>query len=98
MGVAAWLVWREHRARISTLALGVHILQLAFNGVWSWIFFGLHRIGLALVDLIILWILVAVTSILFWRVCRLAGIFMFPYVAWVALAGSLNYAIWILNA
>jgi benzodiazapine receptor len=98
MAVAAWLVWREYRASKSTLALGLYILQLFLNAMWSWVFFGLHRIGLALVDLIVLWILVGVTSVFFWRVRRVAGILLFPYVAWVAFAGVLNYAVWILNA
>jgi tryptophan-rich sensory protein len=97
MGVAAWLVWRERSRGLSTLALGVYILQLLLNAVWSWVFFGLHRIGLALVDLIVLWILIVVTTILFGKVRPAAGILLFPYVAWVAFAGFLNYAIWVLN-
>ncbi|MFC1867874.1 TspO/MBR family protein, partial [Thermodesulfobacteriota bacterium] len=98
MSVAAWLVWREHGSRISTIALGVYVLQLFLNAVWSWIFFGLNLTGLAFIDLVILWIMVGVTSILFWMVRRLAGILLFPYFVWVAFAGILNYTIWILNA
>lgn len=98
MGVAAWLVWREPGRSISNLALGVYILQLILNAVWSWIFFGLYRIGLAFADLIILWILLGITTILFWKVRRAAGILLLPYIAWVTFAGFLNYTIWILNA
>jgi benzodiazapine receptor len=98
MGVAAWLVWREPGRSISNLALGVYILQLILNAVWSWIFFGLHRVGLAFADLIILWILLGITTILFWKVRRAASILLFPYIAWVTFAGFLNYTIWILNA
>jgi benzodiazapine receptor len=99
MGVAAWLVWRERGKRFSTLpALVVYILQLVLNAVWSWVFFGLHLIGLALLDLSVLWILIALTTILFWKVRPAAGILLFLYVAWVAFAGLLNFSIWILNA
>ncbi len=98
MGVAAWLIWREHGSRASTLAIAAYILQLFLNAFWSFAFFGLHRIGLAFVDLIVLWFLVAVTTILFWKVRPLASILLFPYVVWVAFAGFLNYAIWSLNS
>jgi len=98
MAVAAWLVWREHYTRIATSALGVYILQLILNAIWSWVFFGLHQIGVALADLIVLWIFIVTTTVMFWKVRPVAGILLFPYVAWVTFAGILNYAIWILNA
>jgi benzodiazapine receptor len=97
MAVASWQVWRERVARRSAVALTAYILQLVLNALWSWIFFGLHRIGLALADLVVLWLLVAVTCILFWRVRRAAGAALLPYLAWVSFAGVLNYAIWVLN-
>ena len=97
MGVAAWLVWLERDKRISTPALGAYILQLLLNGVWSWVFFGLHLIGLALVDLILMWIFIVVTTILFWKVRTAAGILLLPYLAWVTFAGILNYTIWTMN-
>lgn len=98
MGVAAWLVWRERGGRIRTTALGIYILQLLLNAAWSWIFFGLHRIGPALADLIVLLILIVGTIILFLKVRPLAGILLIPYAAWVTFAGFLNHAIWSLNA
>ena len=98
MAVAAWLVWREHSTGIATSARVVYILQLILNVIWSWIFFGLHQIGLALADLIVMWVLIVVTTLLFWKVRPAAGILLLPYVAWVAFAGILNSAIWILNA
>ncbi len=97
MAAAAWLVWRRRGTRFSDAALGLYLLQLVFNGLWSWIFFGLHRIGLALADLLVLWVLIVVTTLFFWRVSRSAGILMLPYVAWVAFAGLLNHALWVLN-
>ena len=50
MAYAAWRVWRSHRpaARWRWLALGI---QLALNFAWSAIFFALHRIGAALVEI-----------------------------------------------
>jgi tryptophan-rich sensory protein len=97
MAVAAWLVWREGKGRASLPALGFYVAQLFANALWSWIFFGLHRIGPALLDLFILWVLIAISCLLFWRIRRTAAILMLPYLVWVSFAGILNFALWRLN-
>ncbi len=97
MGVAAWLVWLRRDAPGSFPALVFYGFQLVLNSLWSWIFFGLHRISLALADLMVLWVLIVVTCVLFWRIRRAAGILLLPYLAWVCFAGFLNQTIWALN-
>ena len=94
MAVAAWLVWR--RAGWGR-ALVWFAVQLALNAVWSPVFFGLHRIGLALVDIVLLWLTIAGTTVAFWRVMPAAGMLFVPYLAWVSFATALNFAIWQLN-
>src|SRR3954471_14531666 len=42
MGVAAWLVWRSGGFRQNRIALTLFLVQLAFNGLWSWLFFAWH--------------------------------------------------------
>jgi translocator protein len=95
MGVASWLVWREGRA--SRVALGVYVLQLSANALWSWLFFVWHNGRLAFVEIIILWVLIATTLILFWRVRPLAGALLLPYLAWVSFASLLAFEVWKLN-
>lgn len=97
MAVAAWLVWREGRAARVNIALSSYLVQLVLNGLWSWIFFRRQQIGLALADIVVLWIAVLLTCVLFWGVRRTAGVLLLPYLAWVSFAGVLNYAIWSLN-
>ncbi|UCF41533.1 MAG: tryptophan-rich sensory protein, partial [Gemmatimonadota bacterium] len=58
MGVAAWMVWERRASLNVTPALGLFVAQLAVNALWSWLFFGYHRIGLALVDIVVLWLLI----------------------------------------
>ena len=94
MAVAAWLVWREPAVHISSVALGFYIVQLLLNAYWSWVFSGLHRISPALADLVVFWILVAVTTILLGKARPVAGLLLIPYVAWVVFAGFLNGALW----
>ncbi len=97
MGLAAWLVWRQGSIAAAGLPLSVFVLQLILNGLWTWIFFGQRNIGLAFAEIVILWILILITLILFWKRQALAGIMLLPYLVWVGFAALLNYAIWRLN-
>ena len=67
------------------------------NALWPWVFFGMRRIDLALFELAVLWVMILLTCVFHWRVRRLAGALMVPYLLWVSFAGVLNYAIWHLN-
>lgn len=95
MAVAAWRIWTRVGRIDSALALWA--IQLVLNGLWSWIFFGLHRSGLALIDIGILLVMIAIVTMLFMRRDRLAGYLMLPYLAWVAFASVLNFSLWLLN-
>lgn len=97
MGIAAWLVWREGGWRRQRGALGLFVLQLAVNALWSWLFFGWHRGALAFTDIVLLWLLIAATLAGFWRVQRLAGALLIPYLGWVSFAAALNFAVWQMN-
>jgi translocator protein len=98
MAVAAWLVWRRgtHGAAVKS-ALVLFFLQLALNGLWPFVFFGAHEIGLAVANIAALWIVLALTIWGFFGVSIWAGILMLPYIAWVTFASVLNYVIWQLN-
>ena len=95
IAVAAWLVWRSRRGGSGPLALWA--VQLVLNALWSWLFFGLQRPGLALLDIGALLALVVATTAAFFRVRTGAGALFVPYVGWVGFATYLNAGIWLLN-
>ncbi len=107
MAVAAWLVWKLPDVPLIRGSVGVFSIrrvalfwfgiQLVLNFLWSFVFFGHHRIGLSVVEIAFLWIAVAGTMLLFFRLSRVAGWLFIPYLAWVSFAGVLNLAIWRLN-
>jgi translocator protein len=97
MAVAAWLVWRRTGFAEGRWALGLFALQLVLNAGWSAIFFGLQRPGLALAEILLLWVVILATLIAFWRVRPLAGALLVPYLAWVSTATALNFEIWRMN-
>ena len=94
MGVAAWLVWRRRGSADTRLPLGLFGVQLALNAAWSILFFGLQQIGLALFEIVILWFAILATLLLFWRLDRVAGALLLPYLAWLTFAGALNLTLW----
>lgn len=97
MAVSAALVWSEAHGARRRLAIAWFLVQLALNLSWSVLFFGLHQIESALACLVLLWVAIAVTIRHFWRIDRLAGLLLLPYLAWVTFAGVLNALIWRLN-
>ena len=98
MGIAAFLVWRRGLdADGVKIALTVFAIQLALNGLWSILFFGLQAPGWALAEIILLWMAIGITTLLFWRVDHTAGLLLLPYWAWVSFATVLNASLWWLN-
>lgn len=97
MAIAAWLVSLRPPSRRQRAALVVYVAQLALNAAWSGIFFGLHAIGWAMAELVVLWFFILATIVLFARVRRLSAVLLLPYLAWVTFAGVLNFRLWQLN-
>ena len=95
MGIASYLVLTSEKN--STNALTVYGIQLAFNFFWSIIFFNLNLYLFAFIWLVVLWILILITTVSFYRISKPAGYLMIPYLLWVTFAGYLNLAIYLLN-
>jgi translocator protein len=93
--VAAWRVWRTGRSEVAVTAWFIHLLP---NALWSWFFFGLHRLDWALIDIIVLLSGIVAVTTLFYRRDKLAGWLMLPYLAWVSFAALLNWTLYSLNA
>ncbi|MEX1108041.1 MAG: TspO/MBR family protein [Dongiaceae bacterium] len=97
MGVAAWLVWRRAGFARARRALGLFLIQLALNLLWTIFFFGLRTPGVALIEILFLLAAIAGTMRAFAAIDRRAAWLLAPYLAWAAFATLLNGAIWWLN-
>lgn len=98
MGIAAFLVWRNGwEQRKVKIALGLFIGQLILNTLWSIIFFGLHSLGGALIEIVFLWLAILATIIAFAKVSKPAAWLLVPYILWVSFAMYLNYSMYALN-
>lgn len=97
MGIASYLVIVNGKSDDKKIALTVYGIQLAFNFFWSLIFFNLEAYLFAFIWLTVLWILIIINVLLFYRISKPAGILLLPYLLWVTFAGYLNLAIYFLN-
>jgi translocator protein len=97
MAVAAWLIWKRGGFAVQLTALLLFLLQLSFNTLWSWLFFGRQQPALAFVDILLLWLSLLATTVAFWRINNIAGLLLVPYLLWVSFAAGLNFALWRLN-
>ena len=94
--VAGWLVWQAGaNAQIAVFSL--YGASLAVNAAWSAFFFGMRRMDLALIDVAILWLSIVAVIIVFATVSVAAAALLLPYLAWVSLAGVLNWRMIQLN-
>ncbi len=94
IAVAAWLAWRRPGHRRGLLLWG---WQLLANALWTPIFFGLHLIAPAMLDVLALVLLAGLTAAEFARLSRPAALLMLPYLLWTCYAGYLNAGFWWLN-
>lgn len=72
-------------------------MQIAFNTLWTPIYFGLHRIRAAMVVMVFLWLSVAACTWSFFGLDIIAGLLFTPYLVWVTVAGALNFSTMRLN-
>jgi tryptophan-rich sensory protein len=100
MAIAFYLVWQKWPAKEAKMAMALYLAQLALNVVWSFLFCGQQNaagIMLALLEIVVLLAMIALTTYRFYQVDRRAGYLMVPYLLWVAFATCLNAAIWLMN-
>jgi translocator protein len=97
MGIAAGLVWLKGTGPWVTMALAAFAFQLLLNALWTPLFFGMRSPSLALVDIVLLWLAIIATIVIFWRISRPASLLLIPYILWVSFALLLNLRIWQLN-
>tara|TARA_B100001093_G_scaffold519564_1_gene609163 strand:+ start:1557 stop:2021 length:465 start_codon:yes stop_codon:yes gene_type:complete len=94
MSFAVWVAWNKTSDKKILL---IYFIHLFFNAIWSIIFFGFHKIGLALIDLLIILFFIIVMMKIYFRVNKISFYLMLPYFFWSSYALILNTSIYLLN-
>jgi tryptophan-rich sensory protein len=94
-GVTAWRAARD--CRTSDTLIGLFALNGFLNVLWSLLFFRLQRPDWAFAELLLLWVSIASLIVYCLRLSRTASALLLPYLAWVSVAGMLNWQVVQLN-
>ena len=95
MTLAIWFFWHTKNRDINTVY--IYFIHIVFNTTWSIVFFGLHKIFLALIVLLVLIFLIIILILRFKRVNLVSYYLMIPYLLWTTYALFLNFNLLILN-
>lgn len=97
MGISLFLIWKLSPGKERNLAITAFMVQLFLNFLWSFLFFYFQMIGLALIEIILLWISIVVMLVLFYKIKPLAAYLNIPYLLWVTFATMLTAGYYFLN-
>lgn len=97
MGVSLYLILQSESSELRKKAIAIFSIQLFLNFCWSFIFFNFQMLGLAFVEIILMWICILTTIVVFFKINKTAGLIQIPYLLWVSFASVLNGSIWYLN-
>lgn len=96
MGISSYFIYISDSS-VKKSALTLYAVQLVVNFIWPILFFNLQNYLFSFIWLVLLWILVLLMIILFYKIKPLAGVLQIPYLVWITFAGYLNLAIYLLN-
>lgn len=97
MGISLFIVWKNPADKKRKMAMILFFIQLSLNFGWSFLFFYFKELGLALIEIIFMWVALLFMIISFYKVKPLAAYTNIPYILWVSFATVLNAAYYILN-
>lgn len=97
MGISLFLIWRQDVSKERNIAILVFLLQLLLNFAWSFLFFYFKMMGLALIEIILLWMNIVVMLVVFYNIKPMASYINIPYLLWVTFATVLNADYYFLN-
>jgi len=97
MGISLYLIWKLDASKQRNHAILVFMLQLLLNFFWSFFFFHFKIIGVALIDIVALWIMIILMLVRYYKLKPVAAYINIPYLLWVTFATVLNGAYFFLN-
>lgn len=97
MGISFFVILKSPKTELRKKAIMIFCIQLFLNFCWSFLFFKFQLLGLAFIEIILIWISIITMIILFFEINKTAALLQIPYLLWVSFASVLNGTIWFLN-
>jgi benzodiazapine receptor len=97
MGISLYLILQSANSKLRTNAITLFCIQLFLNFWWSFIFFKFQLVGIAFVEISLIWLSIITMIYSFKKINKTAAYLQLPYLLWVSFATLLNGSIWYLN-
>lgn len=98
MGIAAYRISGLGTKRKEVRnAIGLFLVNLFFNAIWSPVFFGARNIPLAFIIIAAMWVSLIGVIFRYQNLDKPSAYLVLPYFLWVSFAMVLNYHLWLLN-
>lgn len=97
MGISFYMILNEKQHVHRKKAIVIFLVQLFLNFLWSFLFFKFHLLGIALLEILMIWMSILFMILIFYKINKTAALLQLPYLLWVSFASILNGAIWWLN-
>jgi tryptophan-rich sensory protein len=97
LGIALGIILAKPHSSERRYALVWFGIQMVLNFAWSPLFFAAHDIALAKIVILVMAVCAAAAAVLFFRLSKVAGLLLVPYIAWLVFAATLNASIERLN-
>jgi benzodiazapine receptor len=97
LGISLFLIWKLPASKQRNQTILIFMAQLLLNFCWSFFFFYFKLIGVALIDIVALWIMIIVMLVSFYKLKPITAYINIPYLLWVTFATALNGAYFFLN-
>lgn len=99
MGVSAYLIYtaRDISRSDRNSAMTLYVLALVTGYLWNFLFFRFRLFSFSALWIVVVFLVSALCTALFYRIRPTAGVLMAPTLAWLVFAGVLNFSIARLN-
>lgn len=97
MGISLYFIISLTPSPQRTKAIIIFGIQLTLNFAWSFLFFKYRQLGIAFIEIILIWVSIVFMINTFYIVHKKAAYLQIPYLIWVSFATLLNGSIWFLN-
>jgi tryptophan-rich sensory protein len=97
MGISIYLILQTPKTDMRKKAIIIFCVQLGLNFIWSFLFFKFQRVGIAFIEILLIWASILTMILTFYNLNKTAALLQIPYLLWVSFASILNGAIWWLN-
>lgn len=97
LGLTLFIIIIKDTQQNKKTAYLLFAVQLFLNFFWSFIFFSMHNLLFAFIEILVMWVFILMMILSFYKISKTAALLNIPYLCWVSFASILTGTIYFLN-